>query len=35
MRPSDRFLTRQQELDPEIEEDQHFDVDDEGDEGVR
>ena len=35
MRPADRFLTRQQELDAEVEEDEHFDVDDEGYEGVR
>ena len=35
MRPADRFLSRQQELDAEVEEDEHFDVDDEGYEGVR
>ena len=35
MRPADRFLTREQELDAEVEEDEHFDVDDEGYEGVR
>ena len=34
MRPPNWFLTRQQELDAEVEEDQHFDVDDEGYEGV-
>ena len=34
MRPADRLLTRQQELDAEVEENQHFDVDDEGYEGV-
>ena len=36
MRPSDRLLCcQQQELDPKVEEDEHFDVDDEGYEGVR
>ena len=33
---ADRLLMAgEQELDPKVEEDQHFDVDDEGDEGVR
>ena len=38
MRPpaaADRLLAGEQEPDPKVEEDQHFDVDDEGDEGVR
>ena len=34
MRPVDRLLTRQQELDAEVDEDQHLDVDDERDESV-